>query len=415
MWREATKVAVSIFVPLRICLSALAAFLAWYAPSLSLPLSRDLMEMWAITVPKGPVASLLITPWLHFDALWFLKTVQEGYALYEPNIQHMVMFPLLTRIVHQLVGGHVAVSSLLVSNVAFIGSLMVFYRLAMLDYDENTSRLSTLVLAIFPTSFFYLTGYSESLLLLGILIAFYYARQRHWFAAGIGMTVATLSRPQGILLLIPIGIEFVQQEIWPIVSAEPEMIGAAQYGNSFRRIRFWLRRGWEIGHSHYLKAIPFIFPVVGLAGYLAFFDAKFGLGPVFRTYQGYWQLEGKWFPGLALWRTIEAIVNGIFPHTNAVDLAFALFGVAMALWALRTLRPSYGIFMVVTLLGVMSRPVLEHPLTGISRYILALFPMYMLLGWEARQSPVLRRVVQYGFFALLLFFAGQYSLGGWVG
>jgi len=46
----------------------------------------------------------------------------------------------------------------------------------------------------FPTAFFFLVGYTESLLLLGAVGAFYYARQGNWLKAGLMGTICALAR-----------------------------------------------------------------------------------------------------------------------------------------------------------------------------------------------------------------------------
>jgi hypothetical protein len=56
---------------------------------------------------------------------------------------------------------------------------------------------------------------------------------------------------------------------------------------------------------------------------------------------------GVGIPGRALWLSIGAILHGTHPFHNSIDLAFALFGLAMTVWAMRTLRPSYWLFMVL--------------------------------------------------------------------
>jgi hypothetical protein len=86
----------------------------------------------------------------------------------------------------------------------------------------------------------------------------------------------------------------------------------------------------------------------------------------------------------------------------------------MTVWAIRTLRPSYWIFIVLNLLVVISKPIEGYPLLSMPRFILPLFPMYILLGRASDASPAINRLVVYPSMALLMFFSIQFALGGWV-
>jgi len=72
-------------------------------------------------------------------------------------------------------------------------------------------KITTLFLIIiFPASFYFIAGYSESLFLTLSLTVIILSRRRQWIWAGIFAALATLSRVQGILLTVPIFVELVQ-------------------------------------------------------------------------------------------------------------------------------------------------------------------------------------------------------------
>ena len=66
--------------------------------------------------------------------------------------------------------------ALLVSNIAFFGSLLVLYDLTIREFSEPVARRAIVYIAIFPTAFFFFAPYSESLFLLLSLVAFREAR-----------------------------------------------------------------------------------------------------------------------------------------------------------------------------------------------------------------------------------------------
>jgi hypothetical protein len=400
-WKDSVQtnyplgIALITYLPLRLGISAFVALLIWLVPTLALPPRTTLMARWAIPLPTGRPADLFLTPWLRFDALWIMKTVLNGYELREPNIQHMPLYPVLVRLLHAIIGGHVAISAMIISNLALILALSYVYRLVQLDDREAIARRATIYLVIFPTAFFYLIGYAESLFLLGSAGAFYYARRRVWWGAGLLGTISALARPQGVLILLPLAVEFLQQE-----------------GVSSHRDAYLLRRGW-------LKAWPLLLIPLSVALYALYLHLTFGLKTALEAFATYWHMgvggTGVSIPGQGLWLSISTISQGIHPFHNDVDLAFAIFGLAMTIWAMRTLRPSYSLFIALNLvLSISARPVVGYPLQSISRYILPLFPIYILLGRAGEASPMINRLVVYSWLALLMFFSAQFALGGWV-
>ena len=65
-------------------------------------------------------------------------------------------------------GGETAylLAGLLISNAACLALFYYFYRLVEMETDARLARRSLVYLALFPTAFFLLAAYAESLLLL---------------------------------------------------------------------------------------------------------------------------------------------------------------------------------------------------------------------------------------------------------
>jgi Gpi18-like mannosyltransferase len=384
VWQDFARLSLKIYLPLRLGISAFVALLVALVPTLALPLYTEPMTRWNIPAPTGRLADLFLTPWLRFDALWYLKTALNGYELNEPNIQHMPLYPGLIRLLYEIIGGHIALSALIVSNVAFTMALGYFYRLVRLDDDDATAWRATVYMAIFPTAFFFLVGYTESLLLLGAVGAFYYARQDNWLKAGLMGTICALARPQGFVILLPLALEFWRQhrDIW--------------------------RQEWP-------KTLPLLLIPLSVALYALYWEMTFGLQAGLDAYQSYWRIQpGVGIPGQAIWLNISAVVQGVHPVNNGIDLAFTLFGLAMTIWAIRTLQAPYWLFMVLNVLVVISRSISEYPLLSMPRFVLTLFPLYILLARASQTSARTNRLIVYPSLALLLFFSAQFALGGWV-
>jgi len=131
------------------------------------------------------VSGYLLGPWQRWDALWYTKIAHFGYDPDDGSTNLFPLYPLMMRGVGQFLGDRFLLAGIIVSNLAFIGGLIYFYRLGEYEIGEAAARRAVTYLAFFPTAFFLLAPYTESLLLLCIIAAFYYARRRSWRQAGL--------------------------------------------------------------------------------------------------------------------------------------------------------------------------------------------------------------------------------------
>jgi len=98
-----------------------------------------------------------------------------------------------------------------ISLFFFIGSIIYLIKLLRFDYSNNRIRIIILALIVFPTSFFFLTVYSESLFLFLTVASLYYARKEKWYLATFLGFFASLTRIVGFLIVVPLVIEFFSQ------------------------------------------------------------------------------------------------------------------------------------------------------------------------------------------------------------
>ena len=104
----------------------------------------------------------LFTVWERFDALWYLRIAAHGYATTDGSAAFFPLFPLAVRAASFVIGGHPLAAGLLVSNAAALGALLVLYSLTRNELSEEIARGAVLFAAIFPTAFFFVAPYSES-------------------------------------------------------------------------------------------------------------------------------------------------------------------------------------------------------------------------------------------------------------
>lgn len=150
----------------------------------------------------------VVYSWYHWDATRYLTIATQGYL----SKGYVAYFPLYPAIVHTLsviLHQDPLIMGMLLSNLAFLGTLILLYRFVVKEFDQETAKRSILYLTIFPTAALYFAAYAESLFLFFVLASFYTLRRGMWWLAGLFGGLATLTDAAGILLLIVLLCELV--------------------------------------------------------------------------------------------------------------------------------------------------------------------------------------------------------------
>ncbi len=171
--------------------------------------------------------------WGQWDTSWYLSIAVHGYRpgpLFGPfaNYAFFPLFPLLARWVGWPLGS-AFVGGLIVSNLAFLASCVLLYRLVTLDHDDETGRRAVKYLFVAPTAFLFSAMLTESLFLALVLGCFYCARRgRWWLVAALGFLVA-LTRVPGILVALPLAWLYLRQTEFSIHRVRPDVLALASF------------------------------------------------------------------------------------------------------------------------------------------------------------------------------------------
>lgn len=159
--------------------------------------------------------SILFFPWANFDGIHYLNIAGYGYT------NQARFFPLLPISINILSAPFISIFnspltiffiSFLFVNLVFILALWIFKKLIELDFSKEISNRSIYYLLFFPTSFFFVSIYSEGLFLLLTLLAFYFARKKKWFLSIIFAMLLMITRFVGIAILPALLYEFFISE-----------------------------------------------------------------------------------------------------------------------------------------------------------------------------------------------------------
>jgi mannosyltransferase PIG-V len=335
----------------------------------------------------------VFAPAARWDSAWYLGIVQHGYSS-RASSAFFPLYPLLVRAFTPVCGSAVAAGTV-ISLGALAGALSLLGRLARLDLGERAADTTVLLLALFPTAFFLSAVYSESLYLLLSFGAILAARQARWDVAGALGCAAALSRPNGVLVAVPIALIYL---------------------STYRRIdrsALWLAL-IPLGLIAYLGYAAVLWhnplePFVAQAFYGRAFGGLFGgvfhalamlPGDVLHLASGDTTPAGAWDPV-----TMEL-------H-RLVDLAFLAFAVAGVVLSRRRLPFAYQAYSVLMLLSSTSYPNPGKPLEALPRYVIVIFPLFM--AWAAWLTERGReRAAIAGSTVILVVFSGLWGIWSWV-
>jgi len=141
-----------------------------------------------------------------WDGRWYRMIAANGYLLipgHQSDPAFFPLFPVLLRGVHAAGIGYF-LAGLLLSNAAFVVALTAFHALTRDVLGTPLARRATIYLAIFPLGYVFSMTYPESIVLAAISLAALAAAQRRWSTAMICAAVAALTRPEGLVVLLPI-------------------------------------------------------------------------------------------------------------------------------------------------------------------------------------------------------------------
>jgi len=287
----------------------------------------------------------LVSLHARWDSFWYLDIAQNGYSLeYNPwglyNIVFFPLYPFLVKAISFLTAGDFVLSGWILSSIFLLLTLFYFFKLVREFHSEINPYLPIIFLLIFPTAFFLNIVYTESLFLFLSLATFYYGLKKKFVCAGVFGLFASLTRVTGILLFIPLVWEYLKNyncKLKSVFNLKILPIFLIPLGT----FSFFL--------YHYFK----------FGNFFLFFEVQKNWGRAFTLQKGHFDLFSN-----------PAIVN------FCLDVLFVIFALIVLYFIFKKLRTSYGLYMLATIAVALSTGTLMS--TG--RYILVLFPIYILLA-----------------------------------
>jgi len=350
---------------------------------------------YALSANKNPVGDLKFDPKYFFQAItalnysdvtWYLQIANDGYTVKpfsvveKANWAFYPLWPMAMRLGSFLTGGNTFVAGLILANLIFLIAIVYLYKLINIDFSKKIAYLATILVIIFPASYFYSRPGPESLFLLLNVLSLFFAKKDRWFWAGLYAGLATVTRLQGILLLFPLLFIYYQQ---------------------YRQKK-----------SHNINALSLLLVPIFYTLFLLHlysitgnFLASFGIQQTWDS-----RLE---FPFKAM---IQFVLSPNFISYYGWDLSpvsflFMILGTALVIAIARSpkIPKEYLIYTVLHLFLILAR----NNLQGTLRFMLPIFPLYIAIALSIERRKTWYDVTFYGFIALqtayFIAFINQYN------
>jgi len=341
----------------------------------------------------GEIANYLKAPWLwawgNFDGQHYLSIARYGYK----PLQYFYFpaYPMLVGFVSRLFSGQLWVyhlNGLLISNIAFYFGLVGLLQLIKLDYKKNLIYPTVLLILFFPTSFYFGSFYTEGIFFCLAVWSFVFARRGKFIFSSVLILIAATTRILGLVLIAAILVEIIIQK-------------------------------QKVNQKIINSLITLGIGMAGFLGYLYFLQLRTGDPLEFlHSVELFGDQRSSTFILLpqVFYRYIFKILPNIGIYFPLVYVTFMEFLVAVLFLLLSVvgwfrLRKSYWVYMV----GGYIMPTLSGSFSSLPRYVIILFPAFILMEILINQYlPKYKKIIYGLLFICLLISTMLFARGYWV-
>lgn len=294
----------------------------------------------------------VLTAW---DGRWYDQVARNGYLLvpgHQSDPAFFPFYPVLLRLGHGA-GLSYAAAGIVISNTVLLGGLLAFYRLGRELLPERDAYRASVFAAIAPMGFAFSMVYPESLVFATMAVAGLAALRGRWLVCAAAAAAATLARPQGALLVLPIAA--AARQAWPRL--EP--------------------------HARGLAAGAVAAPIAALAAFPLYLGEVLGDQHAWSKAQQAWGRSFQW----------DGFVHAFeqLPARNGTDhwiLRDALFCLAYVLLLVVAYRAGVPLAWVVASALMVLLPIETGSFISVARFGLLAFGVFWGLAVLGRRRPV---------------------------
>lgn len=179
----------------------------------------------------------LINSWMYRDAVYFAQIAADGYDPSAGLTAFHPLFPLLSGIAGWPVGS-APIGLWIVSTASAIGLTVVTARYTAEVHGERWANAAATALVVMPVGFVWLLFYTDAMFVAFAVACLLYLHRGSWWTAALFGALATLTRQQGIVLLLPMIVEIWRHDRRPAALFAPILIPVAYAGFAIYRVFF---------------------------------------------------------------------------------------------------------------------------------------------------------------------------------
>ena len=306
---------------------------------------------------------------LGWDASWYRDIARHGYdGVAKEGLRFFPLVPILARVGSWLPGVSVRLALLLVANACALAVGALMYELMRSEgRSEAVARRAVWIVYLAPPAFVLVMGYAEATLMTATLVALLALRRQRWWIAAIAGVIAGLTRPVGVLLVVPALVEVIRAS----------RVRDATVDKRAPKLDYIARAAAVLGS------------LVGTGAYLVWAEHRSGdlLYPL-RVQQASARRGGWIDPARAVWRAARDAASG--DHLSAgihVVTVVVLIALLVVLW--RRWPVSFAAYATVAAIVALS----ARNLDSLERYSLSTVPLVAaaaeLMGGGTRERAVL--------------------------
>ena len=380
-------ISIIMFLVIRICLSLWALFiLSIYPNSIQTHWNAHAFEFYEQITDNYSESiknfhDLFTKPWFRWDSEWYLRIAVEGY---QPggSSAFAPLYPALICLLGMLLGGNDLLAAFIISNLATVICCILLYQETSNRLDGLSAERTVLFMLAFPTAFFLMCAYSESLFLLFVLLVWRFLLRHKWLWALIFSVLAILTRFQGAGIIIPL-------------------------------VYYWYKsnpsnRSWGFAYL----CLPLVFVTWGL-----FVHYILGTEYPWDALAANWNLRLGW-PWEGFLNNLLMLFNPpkdtlLDPFSISMDFVIAVLFISLMAATVKYLPLEYPLLMLVLFAPTLFKVGESGIFVSVSRYVLPLFPGFMILGYWG-QNKIFRIGWLVISFALQALMSAAFILWVWV-
>ncbi len=285
---------------------------------------------------------------LSWDGRWYFDIAHRGYAdLPDESLRFFPLYPLAGLFLAPLFAGHVGAALLTVSNLTALVLGALVHRLCLVETgDDALARRAAWFVAVAPPLFVMVMGYGEPVALALSVACVWALRRRRWGWAAAAGLLAGLTRPVGLVLVVPAAVEAAR---------------------GLRGIR---------GRELAARALAVAAPAVGAGSFVVWVGIRFGDALLPLSVQNRTYLRGGFVdPVSTLFRSTANVFDG-HPGLNAMHLPWVVVVVALTVVVCLRWPAAYGAYAVASLVLALS----ARNLGSFERYGFGVFPVVLALA-----------------------------------